>query len=110
MWNFFNKKKIVIESDRDSVCMADDMSRHNVFTDFPENMKMNRLIPELLKINPIAKGWAVWAGNYGNYKCIKDRNGNWLINEKTSVKNFFKDIEKYIFFDKESFGSTRCSQ
>ena len=110
MWNLFNKKMIVIESDRDSVCMGDDMSRHNVFTEFPQNMKMDSLISELLKIHSISKGWAIWAGNYDNYKCIKDRNGNWLINEKTSIKVFFKDIDNYVFFDMESFGNTRCSQ
>ncbi|MFD2564793.1 hypothetical protein [Aquimarina rubra] len=103
MWNLFNNKRVVIESDRDSVCMGDDMSRHNEFTEFSEKTKMSKLILELKKIHSIAENWAIWAGTYDNYKCIKDSNGKWLIDEKTTIKVFFKSIEKYVFFDKESF-------
>lgn len=103
MRSLFNIKKLIIESDRDSVCMGDDMSRHNKFSKFSENTKMSKLIRELIKIHPISENWAIWAGTYDNFKCIRDSNGNWLINEKTSIKVFFQDVKKHVFFDKESF-------
>ncbi|WP_435262054.1 hypothetical protein [Tenacibaculum sp. nBUS_03] len=103
MWDLFNNKKVIIESDRDSVCMGDDMSRHNKFSEFPNKMKMGKLILELSKIHFISKGWAIWAGTYDNYKCIKDGDGNWLIDKNITLKTFFRDTEKYVFFDKESF-------
>ncbi|WP_093668083.1 hypothetical protein [Tenacibaculum sp. MAR_2009_124] len=94
---------MIIESDRDSVCMGDDMSRHNKFSEFPDKTKMSELIEELVKIHSISKGWAIWAGSYDTYKCITDSDGNWLIDKNTTLKTFFKDTKKYVFFDKESF-------
>lgn len=109
MIKLFKVKKMTIESDRDSVCMGDDMSSHNVFSDFPEKTKMSKLISELMKTHTIAKGWAIWGGEYDNFKCIRDNKGNWLIDEKTTIKVFFKDIKNYVFFDKESFGK-KCGK
>lgn len=100
---------MIIESDRDSVCMGDDMSRHNIFTEFPEKTKMNKLILKLMEIHTIPKYWAIWAGTHNNYKCIRDRNGNWLIDKNITIKVFFKDTKKYVFFDRESFGK-KCGK
>jgi hypothetical protein len=107
MINIFKRKKIVIESDRDSVSAGDDMSRHNKFSEFYENTKMLNLIEELLKIHSIGNHWAIWAGTYDNYKCIRDNNGNWLTSKRTKIKVFFKDIEKFVFFDSE-FSGVKC--
>lgn len=107
--NIFKKRYITIESDRDSVCAGDDMSRHNVFTVFPEKMNIKELISELMKIHTIVSNSAIWAGSHNNYKCIRDCNGNWLTNEKATLKSFFKDTDRYVFFDRESFG-TKCKK
>ena len=100
---------MTIESDRDSVCMGDDMSRHNKFTEFPEKTKMNKLISKLVEVHEIPNYWAIWAGTYNNYKCIRDSKGNWLINKNISIREFFKDINKYVYFDRESFGK-KCGK
>src|SRR5690606_37344464 len=103
MIKLFKVNKMTIESDRDSVCMGDDMSRHNVFSDFPEKTKMSKLISELMKAHTIAKDWTIWGREYDNFKCIRNNKSNWLIDEKTTIKVFFKDIKNRVFFDKESF-------
>ncbi|TCI91334.1 hypothetical protein [Tenacibaculum sp. M341] len=104
------ERLMTIESDRDSVCAGDDMSRHNVFSEFSEDTTIENMMTELMKIHTIGSTWAVWAGTYTNYKCIRDRKGNWLIDEKTRIKDFFQDIEKFVFFDKEFMGSIRCEK
>ena len=91
----FRQKTITVETDRDSVCAGDDMTRHNKFLDIPENYSVKKLVKTLSKHYPIASNWAIWAGSYENHKCIRDRYGNWLIDEKTSIKTFFQDIETF---------------
>lgn len=95
---FISKKMIEIESDRMSLCMADDMYGHNIFSEFPENISMEVLINKLLEIHSLTKHWAVWAGNHETHIHIKDIDGNWLIDKKMTIKKFFRDVDKYVYF------------
>ncbi len=110
MIKLFKVNKMTIESDRDSVCMGDDMSRHNVFSDFPEKTKMSKLISELMKAHTIAKhivnGEMVMALSNSRYtqddKVIPLTKGKILLQSEAG-EVFFKDIKNRVFFDKESF-------
>lgn len=99
------EKTIIIESDRDSVCMADDMYRHTEFTEFSENISIEKMVDKLLNIHhSIVRNFAIRGGDFNNFKCIRDSRGNWLVDKTLSIKFFFKDIKPYVYFDREYFG------
>lgn len=102
-------RTIIIETDRDSVCAGDDMSRHNKFLEFSENIRMEELINELTKAHELGSRCAIWAGSFDNYNCICDIDGNWLVDKNTTAKIFFKDVQLFVYFDRESFG-VKCKK
>lgn len=95
-----------IEADRKSVCMSDDMYRHNKFFEFSDDILLVELIRILAKDDEykyLSKS-TIWAGGYDNFKCIQDMNGNWLVSLDVKAVHFFNDIEKYVFFG----GGNKC--
>ena len=100
----FKDKLITVEADRVSVCAGDDMRNHNKLFKFNENIKMEKFIEILIsdKEYSLFKTSAIWAGDYENYKCVKDNNGNWMINKDIKAKVFFKDIRNYVCFERWS--------
>lgn len=103
-------KKIIIESDRESICAGDDVSRHNLFTEFPENITIENLILQLIKVHTIPNGWSVWGGWHDNHICIMDVNGNWLIDKQIIINVFFRDLKKHVFFERSYFKNSKCGE
>jgi len=99
-------KQIQIIADRDSICMADDVNSHRKKFEFDQNIKMFELVSYLEEDKEYKSyGGGIWAGNYDNHKCIRDNKENWIINKSMQAKEFFRGINNYLKFERNS---TRC--
>lgn len=97
-------KTIIIDVDRNSICMADDVYSHRKTFEFQIHSDMLTIISKIEMDDEYKNyGGAIWAGRYNEkYKCIRDNSGNWLIDQHTTAKDFFTNIDSRLKFERNS--------
>lgn len=84
--------------------MADDIFSHRNVFEFDENIKMIELVKHIEEEVGEYKsyGGGIWAGNYDNFKCLRDNQENLRISESIDAKKFFKGIDFHLQFERNS--------